>query len=183
MAAFFFIFMILMLGVRSSRDARAQIQNGFWFFKYLLLGLLVFGFFQITDRTLATRIFFIFSGWNPLLVDLKDFWGCWRIVAWLWSGEWGKGWVWLTENWTGFFITELETLSYENFEALTRLFFSVWPFSVPGLSFYWIHCQDNFLHNIFKFSNDVDWNDWSFCFYSYSTCIFFFNFFKISSLF
>ncbi|CAK5111600.1 unnamed protein product [Meloidogyne enterolobii] len=59
MAAFFFIFMILMLGVRSSRDARAQIQNGFWFFKYLLLGLLVFGFFQITDKTLATPMMWI----------------------------------------------------------------------------------------------------------------------------
>ena len=56
MAAFFGIFMVLMLGVQSSRDARAHIQNGFWFFKYLLLGLLIFGFFQIKDQTLATRL-------------------------------------------------------------------------------------------------------------------------------
>jgi serine incorporator 1/3 len=55
MAAFFGVFMLLMLGVRSSRDARSHIQNGFWFFKYLLLGLLIFGFFQIENENLATR--------------------------------------------------------------------------------------------------------------------------------
>jgi serine incorporator 1/3 len=55
MAAFFGIFMLLMLGVQSSRDARSHIQNGFWFFKYLLLGLLIFGFFMMKDATLATR--------------------------------------------------------------------------------------------------------------------------------
>jgi hypothetical protein len=55
MTAFFAIFMVLMLGVQSSRDARAHIQNGFWFFKYLLLGLLIFAFFMMKDYTLATR--------------------------------------------------------------------------------------------------------------------------------
>jgi hypothetical protein len=32
MASFFFIFMFIMFGVRSSKDARSSIQNGFWFF-------------------------------------------------------------------------------------------------------------------------------------------------------
>uniref|UniRef100_A0A8C6RS83 Uncharacterized protein n=2 Tax=Nannospalax galili TaxID=1026970 RepID=A0A8C6RS83_NANGA len=33
-AAFFFLFTLLMICVRSSRDPRAAIQNGFWFFKF-----------------------------------------------------------------------------------------------------------------------------------------------------
>lgn len=59
MAAFFGIFAVLMLGVKSSRDPRSHIQNGFWFFKYLLLGLLIFGFFYIGDKSLSTRNFII----------------------------------------------------------------------------------------------------------------------------
>lgn len=59
MAAFFGVFMLLMLGVRSSRDARSHIQNGFWFFKYLLLGLLIFGFFQIENENLATPMMWV----------------------------------------------------------------------------------------------------------------------------
>ncbi|KFD55197.1 hypothetical protein M514_03838 [Trichuris suis] len=47
MAAFFFILMILMLRVRSSKDPRAKVQNGFWFFKYLALIALAVGAFYI----------------------------------------------------------------------------------------------------------------------------------------
>ena len=55
MASFFFIFSALMLGVNSSRDGRSHIQNGFWFFKYLLMAGLVVGFFFIRSDSLATR--------------------------------------------------------------------------------------------------------------------------------
>uniref|UniRef100_A0A5S6QZS7 Serine incorporator 1 n=1 Tax=Trichuris muris TaxID=70415 RepID=A0A5S6QZS7_TRIMR len=47
MAAFFFILMILMFRVRSSKDPRAKIQNGFWFFKYAALIALAVGAFYI----------------------------------------------------------------------------------------------------------------------------------------
>uniref|UniRef100_A0A1I8A5V2 Serine incorporator 5 n=1 Tax=Steinernema glaseri TaxID=37863 RepID=A0A1I8A5V2_9BILA len=53
MATFFFIFMALMWGVRSSNDVRAKIQNGFWFFKYLLLIGITVGFFYIRSENLA----------------------------------------------------------------------------------------------------------------------------------
>jgi hypothetical protein len=59
MALFFFIFMVLMFGVTSSRDARSHIQNGFWFFKYLLLTGLVIGFFYIRSENLATPLMWI----------------------------------------------------------------------------------------------------------------------------
>ncbi|RCN29662.1 TMS membrane protein/tumor differentially expressed protein [Ancylostoma caninum] len=46
--------MIMVLGVNSSKDARASIQNGFWFFKYLLLIGLTVGFFLIRSENLST---------------------------------------------------------------------------------------------------------------------------------
>lgn len=43
---FFLLFAVVMLGVKSSRDGRAAIQNGFWAIKYLILiGLTVGAFF------------------------------------------------------------------------------------------------------------------------------------------
>ncbi|KRZ66975.1 Serine incorporator 1, partial [Trichinella papuae] len=46
-AVFFFVFMIFMLRVRSSRDPRTKIQNGFWFFKFVALIALAVGAFYI----------------------------------------------------------------------------------------------------------------------------------------
>lgn len=59
MSAFFFIFMVLMFGVKSSRDPRSHVQNGFWFFKYLLLIALIFGFFNIKSENLSGPMMWI----------------------------------------------------------------------------------------------------------------------------
>ncbi|VDK26841.1 unnamed protein product, partial [Anisakis simplex] len=53
MASFFFVFMILMFGVKSSHDVRSKIQNGFWFFKYVILIALAVAFFYIRSENLA----------------------------------------------------------------------------------------------------------------------------------
>ncbi|ESP02677.1 hypothetical protein LOTGIDRAFT_151397 [Lottia gigantea] len=46
MAAFFFLFSIIMIAVKTSKDPRSGIQNGFWFFKILIMvGLCVGAFF------------------------------------------------------------------------------------------------------------------------------------------
>jgi len=46
LAMFFFVFMILMINVKSSKDPRSAIQNGFWFFKILaLIGICIGAFF------------------------------------------------------------------------------------------------------------------------------------------
>ncbi|XP_071496135.1 serine incorporator 3-like [Diadema antillarum] len=45
-ASFFFLMGLIMIQVKNSRDPRAPIQNGFWFFKFLVMvGLCVAGFF------------------------------------------------------------------------------------------------------------------------------------------
>jgi hypothetical protein len=49
LSLFFAAFALLMIRVRSSKDFRASIQNGFWFFKFLLLVGIAVGAFFIKD--------------------------------------------------------------------------------------------------------------------------------------
>ncbi|KAM8789234.1 serine incorporator 2 [Rhynchonycteris naso] len=60
MAAFFFLFALLMVCVRSSRDPRAAIQNGFWFFKFLVFLGITVGAFYIPDESFS-NIWFYFG--------------------------------------------------------------------------------------------------------------------------
>ncbi|XP_012665298.1 serine incorporator 5-like [Otolemur garnettii] len=50
MACFFFIFCLLTLNISDSKSCRAQIHNGFWFSKFLLLVALCSGAFFISDQ-------------------------------------------------------------------------------------------------------------------------------------
>ncbi|VDP61470.1 unnamed protein product [Heligmosomoides polygyrus] len=72
MASFFFIFMLVMFGVKSSKDARSPIQNGFWFFKYLMLAGLTVGFFFIRSENLSTPLmwFGMVGGFLFILIQL-----------------------------------------------------------------------------------------------------------------
>ncbi|ULT91257.1 hypothetical protein L5515_008927 [Caenorhabditis briggsae] len=58
-ASFFFLMMILMIGVSSSKDGRSSIQNGFWFFKYILMFGIITGYFFIGSESLATPLMYI----------------------------------------------------------------------------------------------------------------------------
>ncbi|ELT97171.1 hypothetical protein CAPTEDRAFT_153908 [Capitella teleta] len=50
LAAFYFLFAIIMINVKTSGDPRSKIQNGFWFFKVLILiGIAVGAFFIPTQ--------------------------------------------------------------------------------------------------------------------------------------
>ncbi|CAD6196072.1 unnamed protein product [Caenorhabditis auriculariae] len=71
-ASFFFILMLIMLGVETSKDARASIQNGFWFFKYLLLAGLVVAFFFIQSETISSPLMWIgmLGGFLFILIQL-----------------------------------------------------------------------------------------------------------------
>ncbi|XP_009571355.1 PREDICTED: serine incorporator 2-like, partial [Fulmarus glacialis] len=58
MAAFFFLFAVIMVCVRSSKDPRAAVQNGFWFFKFLVLVGITVGAFYIPDGAFSTVWFY-----------------------------------------------------------------------------------------------------------------------------
>ncbi|NXM94043.1 SERC2 protein, partial [Sylvia borin] len=60
MAAFFCLFAVLMVCVRSSKDPRAALQNGFWFFKFLVLVGITVGAFYIPDGAF-TSVWFYFG--------------------------------------------------------------------------------------------------------------------------
>ncbi|KAM9213068.1 serine incorporator 2 [Leptosomus discolor] len=59
MAAFFFLFAAIMVCVRSSKDPRAAVQNGFWFFKFLVLVGITVGAFYIPDGAFTSVWFYI----------------------------------------------------------------------------------------------------------------------------
>lgn len=71
--AFFVIFCVLMLNVKSSRDGRASLQNGFWGPKFLILiGLMVAAFFIPEGQTFGTvwMYFGMIGGFCFILIQL-----------------------------------------------------------------------------------------------------------------
>ncbi|XP_062450010.1 serine incorporator 2 [Rhea pennata] len=98
LAAFFFLFAVVMLCVRSSKDPRAAVQNGFWFFKFLVLIGITVGAFYIPDGSF-TSVWFYFGVVGSFLfiliqlILLIDFAHSWSQV-WLRNANESnaKGW-------------------------------------------------------------------------------------------
>lgn len=87
MAIFFFLFAVLMLNVKSSKDPRAPVHNGFWFFKIaIIIGVMV-GAFYIPEGPF-TRAWFAIGTCGAFcfiliqLVLLVDF-----------AHSWNESWV------------------------------------------------------------------------------------------
>ncbi|XP_039595471.1 serine incorporator 1 isoform X1 [Polypterus senegalus] len=98
MACFFFLFMILMIRVRTSKDPRASLQNGFWFFKFLILVGITVGAFFIPDGTFNTVWFYFglvgaFTFIIIQLILLIDFAHSWN-QSWLQKAEDGNSKCW-----------------------------------------------------------------------------------------
>nr|XP_002126357.1 serine incorporator 5-like [Ciona intestinalis] len=97
-ACFFFLLMIITFGVKNSSDCRASIQNGFWFFKFLILAGSCIGMFFVPNTTtfiqailyigMVGGIFFIVLQ----LILLVDFAHTWN-ASWLSGAEDNKGWM------------------------------------------------------------------------------------------
>ncbi|KAK2864576.1 hypothetical protein Q7C36_003730 [Tachysurus vachellii] len=98
LACFFFLFSIIMIRVRSSKDRRASIQNGFWFFKFLILVGITVGAFYIPDGTFNT-VWYYFGVVGSFifilmqLILLVDFAHTWN-QNWLENAENGNGKCW-----------------------------------------------------------------------------------------
>lgn len=72
LAVFFFSMAVMMIGVRSSRDGRAPIQNGFWGLKFLIvIGIAIGGFF-IKNEAFGSWMMWIglIGGFAFILVQL-----------------------------------------------------------------------------------------------------------------
>ncbi|XP_055339826.1 probable serine incorporator isoform X2 [Paramacrobiotus metropolitanus] len=71
-ACFFFLMMVIMFGVRSSKDFRSGIQNGFWFWKYAIIIGICVGAFYIPGNDFSTVWMYIgmIGGFGFILVQL-----------------------------------------------------------------------------------------------------------------
>ncbi|XP_041843253.1 serine incorporator 2 [Melanotaenia boesemani] len=87
MACFFFFFSAIMIRVRNSKDPRAAIQNGFWFFKFLILVGITVGAFFIPDGTFHTVWFYfgLVGSFSFILIQL--------ILLIDFAHSWNKIWV------------------------------------------------------------------------------------------
>jgi len=93
-ACFFFLMMILMLCVKRSKDPRSGIQNGFWFFKILIIIGICIGAFFIPNQDFAPALMIIGSicGFIFILIQLIlliDFAHSWN-ENWVGKGEEGS---------------------------------------------------------------------------------------------
>ncbi|XP_076606308.1 serine incorporator 3 [Chaetodon auriga] len=98
MSMWFLMFSILMINIKTSRDPRAAIHNGFWFFKFAALVAVTVGAFYIPDGPF-TYTWFVVGSCGAFvfiviqLVLLVDFAHSWN-EAWVEKMETGnpKGW-------------------------------------------------------------------------------------------
>lgn len=88
LACFYALFMVLMIYVRNSRDPRASIQNGFWFFKFLILLAICIGAFFIPQNGAFEEVlmyFGIIGGFLFILIQL--------ILIIDFAHSWNESWV------------------------------------------------------------------------------------------
>ncbi|XP_045915247.1 serine incorporator 2 [Micropterus dolomieu] len=92
MACFFALFCIIMIRVRSSKDPRAAIQNGFWFFKFLVLVGITVGAFFIPDGIFNTVWYYfgVVGSFIFILIQL--------ILLVDFAHSWNQSWLEKAEN-------------------------------------------------------------------------------------
>ncbi|BFZ11100.1 hypothetical protein BsWGS_14139 [Bradybaena similaris] len=87
MAMFFLLFCLLMIQVKSSQDPRAKIQNGFWFFKILIVVGICAGAFFIPQGPFehAWMVFGMIGGFLFILIQL--------VLLVDFAHGWAESWV------------------------------------------------------------------------------------------
>lgn len=87
LAAFFFIMAFIMIGVKSSRDHRAGIQNGFWGLKYLLVIAGTVGAFFIPEGSFTSvwMYFGMAGGFAFIIIQL--------VLIIDFAHSWAEAWV------------------------------------------------------------------------------------------
>ncbi|XP_011878871.1 PREDICTED: serine incorporator 1-like [Vollenhovia emeryi] len=133
---FFFLMSVLMIRVRSSRDPRAAIQNGFWAIKYLLIIGGIAGAFFIPERSFGSSwmYFGMLGGFLFIIIQL--------ILIVHFAHSWADAWVGNYE----------ETKSKGWYAALLGATFFNYAISITGavlLYVYYTHQGDCALNKFF----------------------------------
>jgi small-conductance mechanosensitive channel len=87
MAMFFLLFCVIMIKVRSSRDPRAKIQNGFWFFKILIMVGICVGAFFIPEGSFG-QVWMVFGMIGAFLFILIQL-----VLLVDFAHGWAESWV------------------------------------------------------------------------------------------
>ncbi|KAL3314770.1 Serine incorporator 3 [Cichlidogyrus casuarinus] len=83
---FYMLFCLLTIGVKSSSDIRGKINNGFWFFKFLIwIGLIIASFFIPSDFNYPWMIIGVIGGVIYLLIQL--------ILLIDFAHSWSENWI------------------------------------------------------------------------------------------
>ena len=86
MTLFFLAMMLIMCGVRSSKDPRAAIQRGFWAFKFLIvIGAIIGAFFLPPTFASTWMIFGLIGGFVFILIQL--------ILIVDFAHGWAESWI------------------------------------------------------------------------------------------
>lgn len=87
LTCFFVLMMVLMLNTRSSKDPRAGIQNGFWFFKYAIVVGIAVGAFFIPGNDFANAWMYIgmIGGFMFIVVQL--------VLIIDFAHSWAENWI------------------------------------------------------------------------------------------
>ncbi|KAM5135382.1 serine incorporator 3 [Mantella aurantiaca] len=126
MTLFFLVFSLLMIGVKTSKDPRAAIHNGFWFFKILAIVGIMVGAFYIPEGPF-TRTWFGFGAGGAFsfiliqLVLLVDFAHSWN-ESWLERMEEGRSKCWFAVLMS---VTGLLYIASITFFALLFVFYTI----------------------------------------------------------
>ncbi|XP_015685250.1 serine incorporator 3 [Protobothrops mucrosquamatus] len=87
MAVFFCLFALLMIQVKSSKDARAAIHNGFWFFKVAAVVGIMVGAFYIPEGPFTTVLFVFGIGGAFLFILIQ------LLLLVDFAHSWNDSWV------------------------------------------------------------------------------------------
>ncbi|XP_018430160.1 PREDICTED: serine incorporator 3 [Nanorana parkeri] len=126
MTLFFLVFSLLMIGVKTSKDPRAAIHNGFWFFKVLAIVGIMVGAFYIPEGPF-TRTWFVFGSGGAFsfiliqLVLLVDFAHSWN-ESWVERMDEGNSKCWYAVLLS---VTGLLYIASITFFALLYVFYTV----------------------------------------------------------
>lgn len=139
---FFLLMALIMIGVRTSKDGRAPIQNGFWGIKYLIVIAGVFGAFFIPEGSFGTvwMYFGMIGAFLFIFVQL--------ILIVDFAHSWAENWVSKYE----------QTESKKWYAALLIAMFVLYALSISGYIFlFYRYTKSNYcgLNKFFITSNII----------------------------